>query len=87
MSPADVASFCAGLGRVGASAAAAAAAAGDASTPQLLQALIIKHQAAMSLRQLSDSLWGLSKAGLDVEDRWVGKVWRSMLQKSKQVGG
>jgi hypothetical protein len=86
LSPADVAILCAALGRLAASAAAAAAATGDASTPQTLQAIISKHQAGMSLRQLSDSLWGLGKAGLQVEGRWVGKVWGTMLQKSKQVG-
>jgi hypothetical protein len=87
MSPAGVAILCAALGRLGASAAAAAAATGDVSTPQTLQALISKHQGSMSLRQLSDSLWGLGKAGLKLEERWVGKVWSSMLQKSKQVRG
>jgi hypothetical protein len=87
MSPAGVAILCAALGRLGASAAAAAAAAtGDASTAQTLQALISRHQASMSLRQLSDSLWGLGKAGLELDGRWVGNVWSSMLQKSKQVG-
>jgi hypothetical protein len=29
---------------------------------------------------------GYGKAGLQVEGRWVGHVWSSMLQKSKQVG-
>jgi hypothetical protein len=84
MSAADVATACASLGRIGPPAAAAAA---DADASSTLQALVSRHQGSMSLRQLSDSLWGLGKAGLAVEGSWVGGLWRDMMHRSRQVRG
>jgi hypothetical protein len=85
MSASDVATVCAALGRIGPPAAAAAAAAAAEDTCETLQALITAQQSGMSLRQLSDCLWGLGKAGLAAEGRWVGRLWAHMIRRSRQV--
>jgi hypothetical protein len=70
--------------------AAVAVAIGQLGTPgDLLSGTITRAVSAAltsySTRQLADVLWGLSKAGRQVEEGWFAAVWQQMAAKRRQV--
>lgn len=52
---------------------------------QTLQAVVNTQLAALSVRQLADIMWGLGKAEVPLDERWIDKVWVTMLRKNRQV--